>query len=233
MIGFGLLAALVARLGALGQRAGPYRRLAWLVRAGLVAAAAAAGRQRLRLDLHRDGPPAVDRLRPDAHPRRRVPQRTTGEVLTSFAASPLLYGVLAVVEVGLLLRYARAGLPDVTRRRHRPTARPAARPRLRAALPLAFALLEESAVELHDRLVPPHRRAVDRLLRAGGLRLRRRHAAARPRPRRPRAPRADQHHRPGLGRQRGVADHRRRRACSPPSPSGTPPCSPASTCRCC
>ena len=44
-------------------------------------------------------------------------------------------------------------------------------------------------MELHHRLVRPHRRAVDRLLRPRGLRLRRRHAAARARPRRPRTPR--------------------------------------------
>ena len=45
--------------------------------------------------------------------RRRLPQRLAGEVLTSFVAFTLLYGALAVVEVRLLLRYARAGLPDV------------------------------------------------------------------------------------------------------------------------
>jgi cytochrome d ubiquinol oxidase subunit I len=36
------------------------------------------------------------------------------EVLTSFAAFTLIYATLAVIEVRLLLRYARAGLPDVT-----------------------------------------------------------------------------------------------------------------------
>jgi cytochrome d ubiquinol oxidase subunit I len=33
-------------------------------------------------------------------------------VLTSLIVFALLYGVLAVVEVRLLVRYARAGLPD-------------------------------------------------------------------------------------------------------------------------
>ncbi len=42
------------------------------------------------------------------------PTVSTAEVVTSFATFTLLYGVLAVVEVGLLLRYIRAGLPDVT-----------------------------------------------------------------------------------------------------------------------
>ncbi|MFG2062049.1 cytochrome ubiquinol oxidase subunit I [Micromonospora sp. NPDC048871] len=36
------------------------------------------------------------------------------EVLTSFAAFTLIYAVLAVVEVKLLLRYAKAGVPDVS-----------------------------------------------------------------------------------------------------------------------
>jgi cytochrome d ubiquinol oxidase subunit I len=38
---------------------------------------------------------------------------STAEVLTSFAGFTLLYGALAVVEIGLLLRYAKAGLPDL------------------------------------------------------------------------------------------------------------------------
>ena len=63
----------------------------------------------------------------------------------------------------------------------------------------------------HHRLVRPDRRPVDRLLRPRGLRLRRRHAAAGAGQGRDRAPGHDQHHRPGLGRQRGVGAGRRRR----------------------
>jgi cytochrome d ubiquinol oxidase subunit I len=37
---------------------------------------------------------------------------STGEVLASFATFTALYAVLAAVEIGLLLRYAKAGLPD-------------------------------------------------------------------------------------------------------------------------
>ena len=66
-------------------------------------------------------------------------------------------------------------------------------------------------LDLADHLVRPHRGAVDRLLRPRGLRLRGRHPAARPRQERGRAPRHGHHHRPGLGRQRGVAAHRGRR----------------------
>lgn len=41
------------------------------------------------------------------------PSVTTGDVVTSLTVFTLLYGVLAVVEVGLLIRFARAGVPDV------------------------------------------------------------------------------------------------------------------------
>ena len=36
------------------------------------------------------------------------------EVLTSFTAFTLIYAILAVIEVKLLLRYAKAGVPDVS-----------------------------------------------------------------------------------------------------------------------
>jgi cytochrome d ubiquinol oxidase subunit I len=42
------------------------------------------------------------------------PGVSTGEVITSLAVFTLVYGALAVVEVGLMLRYIRAGLPDVS-----------------------------------------------------------------------------------------------------------------------
>jgi cytochrome d ubiquinol oxidase subunit I len=41
------------------------------------------------------------------------PSTSVAEVATSLAAFTLLYGVLAVIEVKLLLRYVRAGLPDL------------------------------------------------------------------------------------------------------------------------
>jgi cytochrome d ubiquinol oxidase subunit I len=42
------------------------------------------------------------------------PGVSTGEVITSLVVFTVLYGILAVVEVGLLLKYARGGLPDVS-----------------------------------------------------------------------------------------------------------------------
>ncbi len=44
------------------------------------------------------------------------PKVSTGEVVTSLTVFTLLYGVLAVVEVKLLLKAVKAGLPDVTPR---------------------------------------------------------------------------------------------------------------------
>ncbi len=42
------------------------------------------------------------------------PSVGAGDVVTSLSVFTLLYGILAVVEVGLLLRFARAGVPDLT-----------------------------------------------------------------------------------------------------------------------
>ncbi|PZM90230.1 MAG: cytochrome ubiquinol oxidase subunit I, partial [Actinobacteria bacterium] len=42
------------------------------------------------------------------------------EVLTSFTAFTLIYAILAIIEVRLLIRYAKAGLPDLA-----PVAEPA------------------------------------------------------------------------------------------------------------
>ena len=42
------------------------------------------------------------------------PNVTAGDVALSFASFTLIYGVLAVIEIKLLLTYARRGLPDLT-----------------------------------------------------------------------------------------------------------------------
>jgi cytochrome d ubiquinol oxidase subunit I len=51
------------------------------------------------------------------------PSVSTAEVATSFIAFTLIYGILAVIEIRLLLRYARAGLPEI--KPPDPTGRPA------------------------------------------------------------------------------------------------------------
>ena len=75
MIGLGMAAAAGAALVLWLTRRGRVpsgRWFPWLARR---AAGAGRGRQLVRLDLHRDGPPAVGRLRPDDHRARRVAQR--------------------------------------------------------------------------------------------------------------------------------------------------------------
>ena len=42
------------------------------------------------------------------------PGTTSAEVITSLSVFTLLYGALAVVEVGLIVTFVRAGLPDVS-----------------------------------------------------------------------------------------------------------------------
>ena len=149
----------------------------------------------VRLDLHRDGPPAVGRrAQPEPGRRRRrlaahrrgVSTVQHGHVLTSLIAFTLLYGVLAVVWYRLMHRYAsRASRtasatrspdnPDNDAGRRTPTGRWPSRTE-RGRRPWSS-----------RRLVRPHRRPVDRLLLPGGLRLRRRDAAQAARPRRPRS----------------------------------------------
>ncbi|HEY8532942.1 MAG TPA: cytochrome ubiquinol oxidase subunit I [Micromonospora sp.] len=120
MIGLGVVAALIAAWALWAQRRGRIPTSRWLVRAGVIMPLlplaantfgwifAEMGRQPWIVYgemLTRDG---VSRA------------VTTGEVLTSFTAFTLIYAVLAIIEVHLLIRYAKAGLPDLT-----PVAEPA------------------------------------------------------------------------------------------------------------
>ncbi|MGV9369894.1 cytochrome ubiquinol oxidase subunit I [Micromonospora tulbaghiae] len=114
MIAFGLAAAAIALLVLWSQRKGRTPTSKWLLRAGLVMPVlpllansfgwifTEMGRQPWIVFgemLTRDG---VSR------------SVSLTEVLTSFTAFTLIYAVLAVVEFKLLVRYARAGVPDVT-----------------------------------------------------------------------------------------------------------------------
>jgi len=63
------------------------------------------------------------------------PTVSRAEVITSLTVFTLLYGALAVVEVKLMLRYIRAGLPDVST----PTPAPGEQPGSDEDAPLAFA----------------------------------------------------------------------------------------------
>ena len=75
MIGLGMAAAAGAALVLWVTRRGRVPRGTVVPLARRRAAGPGGGRQLLRLDLHRDGPPAVGRLRPDDHRERRVAQR--------------------------------------------------------------------------------------------------------------------------------------------------------------
>ena len=104
MIGFGVLAGCSSAAGGLwltrrGRRTRPARAL---VLAGRPPGPfAAVRREQRRLDLHRDGPPALDRVRAATHGRRRLAHASApARSLTSLVVFTLLYGVLAVVEVG-------------------------------------------------------------------------------------------------------------------------------------
>ena len=176
------------------------------------------------------------------------PRCPAGPVLTSLIVFTLLYGILAIIEVGLVVKYVKIGPPSeaeaLAQIRRGPPRRggsaatirtcraPTSRKRSRWRSPTDARVRRSARCRnsVGARAVRPSAswrsnppcclnnfwflliaRAVDRLLRAGGFRLRGRRAAAPGRQGREGPPGPDQHHRADLGRQRGVAGHRRRR----------------------
>ncbi|MFU8874267.1 cytochrome ubiquinol oxidase subunit I [Micromonospora sp. SL4-19] len=114
MIGFGLAAAAIALLVLWSQRKGRTPRSKWLLRAGLVMPA-------LPLLANSFGWIFTEMGRQpwivfgEMLTRNGVSRTVSlAEVLTSFTAFTLIYAALAVVEFKLLVRYAKAGVPDVT-----------------------------------------------------------------------------------------------------------------------
>jgi cytochrome d ubiquinol oxidase subunit I len=113
MVGFGALALLLALAGAWLQRGGRVptsRWFAYAALAGIGFPVVANSMGWIFTEMGRQ-PWIVfgQMLTGDA----ASPSVSAGDVVTSLAVYTLLYGVLAVVEVGLLLRFARAGVPDV------------------------------------------------------------------------------------------------------------------------
>ena len=113
MIGSGALAALVALWGLWATRRGRTPASRWLLRAGLVLPLlplAANSFGWIFTEMGRQPWLVFGQLQTADGVSPGV---SSGEVVASLAVFTLVYGALAVVEVGLLLRYARAGLPDV------------------------------------------------------------------------------------------------------------------------
>jgi cytochrome bd ubiquinol oxidase subunit I len=111
MIGFGIVAALVALWALWANRRGRYGR--WLFRAGLLLpllplAANATGW--VFTEMGRQPWIVFSQMLTAG---AASPSVGSGDVVTSLVVYTLLYGILAVVEVGLLVRFAKAGLPDL------------------------------------------------------------------------------------------------------------------------
>ncbi|MFY1692264.1 cytochrome ubiquinol oxidase subunit I [Plantactinospora sp. WMMB782] len=112
MIGFGLAAAAIAALVLWTHRRGRTPNSRWLVRAGLVMPVlplAANCFGWIFTEMGRQPWVVFGEMLTRDGVSRSV---SLAEVLTSFTAFTLVYATLAVVEVRLLIRYARAGLPD-------------------------------------------------------------------------------------------------------------------------
>ncbi|MDQ7904007.1 cytochrome ubiquinol oxidase subunit I [Phytohabitans sp. ZYX-F-186] len=112
MIGFGMLAALAAVWALWTLRRGRAPASRWLLRTALVLpllplAANAFGW--IFTEMGRQPWIVFSEMLTRDGVSRTV---STGEVVTSLAGFTLLYGLLAVIEVGLLLRFAKAGLPE-------------------------------------------------------------------------------------------------------------------------
>jgi cytochrome d ubiquinol oxidase subunit I len=117
MIAFGLAAAAIAALALWAFRGGRTptgpRVSRWLLRAGLalpLLPLAANSFGWIFTELGRQPWIVFTEMLTRDGVSRSV---STTEVVTSFAGFTVLYGALAVIEVGLLLRYAKAGLPDL------------------------------------------------------------------------------------------------------------------------
>ena len=109
MIGLGVFSALGAALILWLTRRGRMPSSRWVGWLGARPPARDGLRELLRLDLHRDGPSALGRVRPDDHRARRLPGVSASEAATSLIVLTLLYAVLAVVEIGLMVKYIRRG----------------------------------------------------------------------------------------------------------------------------
>ncbi|MCO1593574.1 cytochrome ubiquinol oxidase subunit I [Micromonospora sp. RHAY321] len=114
MIAFGMAAGAIALLVLWSQRKGRTPSSKWLLRAGLampVLPLLANSFGWIFTEMGRQPWIVFGEMLTRNGVSRSV---SLAEVLTSFTAFTLIYATLAVIEVKLLLRYARAGVPDVS-----------------------------------------------------------------------------------------------------------------------
>jgi cytochrome d ubiquinol oxidase subunit I len=114
MILFGALAALIALWALWAMRRGRAPRSKWLLRAAIALPLLPLAGNSVGWIFTEMGRQPWIVFSQLLTANAASPSVTGGNVITSLAVFTLVYGVLAVVEVGLLLRYARAGVPDVT-----------------------------------------------------------------------------------------------------------------------
>ena len=223
----------MAYLGSLVFLVAPWARSsagagAWPTRAGTRWAAvamipAAVPRRARRLGADRGGAPAVDRAGPAEDRRRAVTQRLDADARRHPRRVRALYVALGVADFVLMRRYARPDRGCRWRRRRR-------RDRSRAA---RVGAARSDVVSLETFWFCLIARPLGRLLRARGLRLRRRHAAAV----RAATASATAHLLSSRSARSGTATRSgwwsRRARPSPRSRRGTRRCSRASTSRCC
>jgi cytochrome d ubiquinol oxidase subunit I len=112
MIGLGVAAAAIAAWALWAQRRGRTPRSRWLLRAGLVMPLlplAANSFGWIFTEMGRQPWIVFGEMLTRDGVSRSV---SMTEVVTSFTAFTLIYATLAIIEIRLLIRYARAGLPD-------------------------------------------------------------------------------------------------------------------------
>jgi cytochrome d ubiquinol oxidase subunit I len=113
MIGFGVLAGLVALAALWFTRGGrtPRNRWLWLAAIASIGMPLAANSFGWIFTEMGRQPWTVFGVFKTA--QSASPSVSTGEAATSLIVLTVLYGILAVVEVGLFVRYARAGAPEI------------------------------------------------------------------------------------------------------------------------
>jgi cytochrome d ubiquinol oxidase subunit I len=113
MILFGALAGLVALWALWAMRRGRAPKSRWLLRAGIVLPLLPLAGNSVGWIFTEMGRQPWIVFSQLFTAKAASPSVTGANVLTSLAIFTLVYGVLAVVEVGLLLRFARAGVPGI------------------------------------------------------------------------------------------------------------------------